>query len=260
MTHSQPTAERRVAAYYDRLAPVYGEGQYFGARRVALLAVVADEIAAARAVLDLGCGNGAFLAEFAAPGAAKRVVGLDLSAAMLGAAQRRAPGVTGLVRADAAALPFRAGAADLVFMSHVLQQLPDLDACLADVARAVRSGGVLIATVGTAGWRDMIHRIIGPDHVEALAWVVDAMRLPARRDDQSEMAAACQRAGLQPTWRQADFSVSWPALQEWVRLRWLRLVDEAVRVPAERWLASIQPRVADRIVCVTETVLVARKR
>lgn len=262
MTDWQPpgAGARRVAAYYDRLAPVYGDGQYFAARRAALLGAVGEEIAAARAVLDLGCGNGAFLAELASAGAASRVVGLDLSAAMLAAAQRRVPGVTGLVRADAEALPFRAGAFDLVFVSHVLQLLPDVDACLGEVACVLRPGGVLIATIGAVGWRDLIHRVIGPDAVEALGALFDAMRLPVRRDDQSELTTACERAGLLPTWRHAGFSVSWPALIEWVRVRWLNLVDEAVRLRAERWLASMQPFVADRTMDVAETLLVAGRR
>ena len=49
---------RAVAAYYDRLAPVYGAGAYFQARRRAVLAAIRSDIAAARRLLDLGCGNG----------------------------------------------------------------------------------------------------------------------------------------------------------------------------------------------------------
>jgi ubiquinone/menaquinone biosynthesis C-methylase UbiE len=259
-TQRDTRGDRRVAGYYDRLAPVYGDGVYFATRRAAVLGCVAGEIAAARAVLDLGCGNGAFLAEFVAGDAARRVVGADLSADMLAAARQRVPRSTGVVRADAVALPFRAAAFDLAFMSHVLQLIPDLDACVAEVTRVLQPGGVLVSTAGTGAWREMIRGVIGADQLQEVEALFGAARLRARRDDRNELTAACERAGLEPAWRTAAFSVDWPALEEWVRIRWLSIADAAVRERAERWLAALGARLPARVVEVTETLLIARRR
>ena len=94
--------EHAVMAYYDRLAPVYGDGEYFRARRAAVLTALSAEIAGVRAVLDLGCGNGAYLTElFRARNAAARPVGVDLSPHMLQATRQRLGEHLPLVRAVA---------------------------------------------------------------------------------------------------------------------------------------------------------------
>lgn len=253
---SQPA--RSVAAYYDRLAPVYGEGEYFCVRRAAVLATIGAELADARAVLDLGCGNGAYAGELAARASTARVVGADLSSEMLRQAQRRLGAHMPLLRADATALPFRYGSFDLVFMSHVLLLVPDIERCVAEVTRSLAPGGCLVATVGTSHWRDMVGDFLGADawpQLEALF----GSGLRAAADDEMRAVAACARVGLQSELRRAAFSVTWPAVEEWVRIRWLTLVDEAVRAHAERWLAQVRAAAAGLSVEFTETLLVARK-
>jgi ubiquinone/menaquinone biosynthesis C-methylase UbiE len=91
----------------------------------------------ARRILDLACGNGPVAREL--PG--RWVVGVDTSAAELAGA----PGPK--VQADALHLPFANSAFDVVTCSMglmVLQPLPD---ALAEIARVLRRGGVLAATV-----------------------------------------------------------------------------------------------------------------
>ncbi len=249
---------RWVAAYYDRLAPVYGEGAYFRARRAAVLAAIGAELADARAVLDLGCGNGAYAAALAARASATRVVGADLSPAMLYQARRLLGVHMPLLRADATALPFRHGSFDIVFMSHVLLLVPDIERCVAEVARSLAPGGRLVATVGADGWRHMVGDFLGADawpQLEALF----GSGLRAAADDASRAAAACASGGLQIEERRAAFSVRWPAIEEWVRIRWLTIVDETPRAEAERLLAQVRPRAAELNMTFTETLLVARK-
>ena len=254
-----PERERAVAAYYDRLAPIYGEGIYFRARRAAVLAAIAAESHAARAVLDLGCGNGTYLAEFRARARGARLAGADLSPEMLQAARARLGERVGLARGDATALPFAAGAFDLVFMSHVLQLVADVDRCVAEVAHSLSPGGCLVATVGTGGWRRMVGQLLDPNDARELAALFGSGRLPAPANDEGRVAAACDAAGLQPTWRQATFSIDWPALDEWVRIRWLSVVDEPLRLRGERWLEQVRERAAAITLSVMESLLVARK-
>ena len=66
---SQDRRPSQIAAYFSRLSDTYGDGAYYGNRRKAVLEAIAPEFADAREVLDVGCGNGAYLTKFvAAPG------------------------------------------------------------------------------------------------------------------------------------------------------------------------------------------------
>ena len=92
-------------------------------------------------VLDLACGAGRHVEALAACGA--RVVGFDLSLAMLRAAQRRAR--AGLVRGDIRAIAFAASRFDVVvnlFTSFgYFERDEDHRAVLGEVARILRPGG-----------------------------------------------------------------------------------------------------------------------
>jgi len=97
-------------------------------------------------VVDIGCGS-APVGRRLAPGTP--YLGVDRSAGELGRAQ--ADGLTagpaGLVRADLGALPVCSGGAVAVVASMALMAVPRLDAVLAEVARVLRPGGTLVATV-----------------------------------------------------------------------------------------------------------------
>ncbi len=117
-------------------------------------------------VLELGCGTGRVAAPLAEAG--HRVVGLDLSAAMLAAAERRratlsAPARRRLrfVRGDMA--DFRLGRRfGLVFAAYrVFQFLPDPErqrTALATIRRHLRPGGLLVLDLF-----DPRHDLLGPD-------------------------------------------------------------------------------------------------
>jgi SAM-dependent methyltransferase len=116
--------------------------------RVDLPAAVLDRAALGgrETVADVGCGNGAYLAELAARGHAGPVAGLDLSAGMLAAARRRAPRAA-LAVADAAALPVRDGACDLALSAHMLYHVPDPRAAVRELRRITRHGGQVVVVL-----------------------------------------------------------------------------------------------------------------
>jgi SAM-dependent methyltransferase len=97
--------------------------------------------AGASTVVDLACGSGPVAAMLPAA----QVVGVDRSAGELGRA--RTEGGRRLVRAEARALPLAGGWADAVVASMALMLLAPLEAVLAEVARVLRPGGTLVATV-----------------------------------------------------------------------------------------------------------------
>jgi trans-aconitate methyltransferase len=93
-------------------------------------------------ILDIGCGDGRLTAEIAASGA--EVVGVDASPAMIEAARARGLDARTV---DARALPF-AREFDAVFSNAALHWIPDPDAVLAGVARALKPGGRLVVELG----------------------------------------------------------------------------------------------------------------
>jgi SAM-dependent methyltransferase len=87
-----------------------------------------------RRVLDIGCGEGALRATLQAR-LRPRLVGLDASATMLRA---HPPPV---VRADATALPFVAGAFDATVAVNVLDHLPEPTVAIDQAHRVLVPGG-----------------------------------------------------------------------------------------------------------------------
>ncbi|QEH35704.1 Demethylmenaquinone methyltransferase [Aquisphaera giovannonii] len=101
-----------------------------------------------RRILDVGCGLGddaAAMARIVAPGGA--VVGVDASRGMVEAARRRHEDVAGLSFevADAGSLPFDDASFDACRIDRVLQHVPDPAPAIAEMARVLRPGGVLVA-------------------------------------------------------------------------------------------------------------------
>lgn len=101
-------------------------------------------LAEVRRVLDLGCGVGALLPHLqeAAPGAL--IVGLDRTEAMVALAPREFARVVG----DAARVPMKDSALDVVVMAFMLFHLPEPAEGLAEVRRVLRPGGA----VGVLTW------------------------------------------------------------------------------------------------------------
>ncbi|MFE3431139.1 class I SAM-dependent methyltransferase [Streptomyces sp. NPDC059171] len=97
----------------------------------------------ARAVLDIACGTGIVTRRLCRPG--RTVLGVDRAPGMLSLAAERLPG--GVVTGDATRLPFATGSLDAVVLVWLLHLLPDAAPVLAEAARVLRPGGVLITTV-----------------------------------------------------------------------------------------------------------------
>jgi ubiquinone/menaquinone biosynthesis C-methylase UbiE len=153
---------RVVVWLYDLTAPRYDrikkfdlqvEADTLGLPVTAALAAVQTPL-----VLDVAAGTGrvarALLRQPAFDG---RVVNLDLSARMLIEGHRAGaawPDRLDWVRAPADSLPFAAGAFDAVTCLEGLEFVPDARAVLAECARVLRPGGLLLVTnrVGHDTW------------------------------------------------------------------------------------------------------------
>jgi demethylmenaquinone methyltransferase/2-methoxy-6-polyprenyl-1,4-benzoquinol methylase len=130
-----------VRSMFDRISPVYdvmnrtmtmGLDQRW--RRAAVAAVVRP----GDRVLDICCGTGDVAV--AALRAGGRVTGLDFSERMLERARRKSADVE-WVQGDALALPFEDGSFDAATAGFGVRNLDDLERGLAELRRALRTGG-----------------------------------------------------------------------------------------------------------------------
>ncbi|MEV6206403.1 methyltransferase domain-containing protein [Kitasatospora sp. NPDC051914] len=129
---------------YDGEAATY-DATRGGEERAAAAAEAVERLlpAGAATVLDVACGTGIVTARLRRPGRA--VLGVDRSRGMAAVAAGRMPG--GVVLGDAARLPVGTGRVDAVVLVWLLHLLDDAEPVIADAARALRPGGVLITTV-----------------------------------------------------------------------------------------------------------------
>jgi len=146
--------QRRVQRYgWDLAAHAYERlwQAQLGPAQAAMLARVA--LRAGERVVDVACGTG--LVSFAAAelvGATGRVIGVDISAAMVDAAQRRADalgvGHAAFARMDAEALDLAHADFDVALCGLGLMYVPDPAQAVRELCRVVRPGG----RVGLAVW------------------------------------------------------------------------------------------------------------
>jgi ubiquinone/menaquinone biosynthesis C-methylase UbiE len=252
-----------LSAYFGKLAATYGEGEYYAGRRGAVIAAIEDEVSRAHDLLDLGCGNGIYLQEFAVRSASGRLVGLDLTPEMLREARRRVPSRCALVCADASNLPCADSIFDVIFASHVLQFVPNLDDTVARVARCLKEQGVLIATYqgGESSVRSKLSEIVGPEVWRDFAGLVlrtSTQAIP-RESQPARFEVAFAKAKLKIEKRSAPMTVAWPAIQEWIEIRWMPVVPESERDRASRMLAEIAKLAARATFAIEEPMLLGRR-
>jgi SAM-dependent methyltransferase len=111
---------------------------------------VTAEIPPGATVLDLGCGAGLdSLVAAAKAGPGGKVIGVDFSASMLGRARQGASeaGLLNIefVEADAEHLPLPDASVDVALVNGIFNLNPTRDAIFHELARVVRSNGVVFA-------------------------------------------------------------------------------------------------------------------
>jgi len=133
--------ELQVREAYARWASSYpadAPSGYMAVEQQALLQLLPDVTGAM--VIDLACGTGRY-AKLARGRGAAAAIGLDLSQEMLRPARAVA---TAVARGDLTALPFRDGAAGAVICGLAVGHLPELAGAIAEIARVLKGGGVVI--------------------------------------------------------------------------------------------------------------------
>lgn len=131
------------AASREHLATFEEDHFWFEGRERLLLAVLGRQPAQPRRAIDLGCGNGRFLAALAERGIA--ATGVDAYEDSLRRAAARAPAAT-LLAADVTAVPLPAAGFDLVAALDVLEHLEPAR-LLGEARRLLAPGGRLLLSV-----------------------------------------------------------------------------------------------------------------
>ena len=146
----------RAVDYYDRtrgLSEVASRG---------MTAVLVGELQGRGRCLEVGVGTG--LVSLPLTAAGLPMVGLDISAPMLGKLVEKAGGRPPfpLAQGDATMLPFADDAFGSALVRHLLHLIPAWERAIAELVRVVRSGGtVLIATGDIPGaWREVTERFV----------------------------------------------------------------------------------------------------
>jgi ubiquinone/menaquinone biosynthesis C-methylase UbiE len=202
---------RKKAKHYDitsRLYPAPGYPQ----RGQRLRAVQALDLRAGDTVVDMACGTGLnFSLLEQAIGPAGRIVGVDLTDAMLAQAQDRIEtngwSNVSLVQADAAGFDFPAEV-DAILSTYALSQVPECAAVIAHGAAALSAGGrwvVLDLKVPdrTPGWLTQL----GTATVRPFAWIDEwVMRRPWEA-----IRTAMREELADPSWTELFFGTAFLA-------------------------------------------------
>ena len=102
-------------------------------------------------VVEIGCGDGALLAELSARGFGEELAGFELSEPAIEIARaRRIPGVERLDAYDGAHVPAEDGTWDLGVLSHVLEHVPEPEDLLREASRVCRA--VVVEVPLEANW------------------------------------------------------------------------------------------------------------
>lgn len=197
----------RVRGLFDAKAgewsKKYASGGRLAPRLERFIAALDNTVTAGSTVLDFGCGTGDLAVWLAHNG--YPVTACDFSGEMMRQLPRNDPGLTALVLdVDWRSLPLAAGSYDAVVASSVLEYVADVDAVLGELARVLRPGGVLLATVPDprhpVRQREAllapVARRIGMAPSDRVRRYLEYLRISRQRHRRDWWVNAARRAGL----------------------------------------------------------------
>lgn len=146
--HPVSWTDDKVSRFWDYLA-AHDSGGFFSETVAVDIARRLVRAAQPRTAVDIGCGTGPLVAEFARCGI--RATGVDSSPDVLAAARERAPSAT-FHLGSVTAIPLPDASEDAATLIEVVEHLDDatLDSAIREAHRVVRPGGTLLITTPNA--------------------------------------------------------------------------------------------------------------
>jgi ubiquinone/menaquinone biosynthesis C-methylase UbiE len=187
------TADQEIRAAYGDAAAAWAQGPAAVYRAMATELVGRSPVRVDGArVLDLGAGTGAASQAAGAAGAA-RIIAADLALGML----RRGAGWGAAVTADAACLPFSAGAFDLAVAQCCLGHLPDPAAAMAQLRRVSTA---VVASEFDPRWshpaKSIVDGVAARYGFLAPGWYSRVKQSPLTADPRRWLAEHARRSGF----------------------------------------------------------------
>ncbi len=220
---------------FDRAADRYDETRRLTPEASrATVDLLEGELRTRQPCLEIGVGTG--LIALPLHDAGVRMVGLDLSAAMLRKLTEKSGGHPAfpVLRGDATRLPFRDAVFGAAIARHVLHLIPRWQDAVAELVRVVRPGGVIVLNIGTGGglWEEL------QDRLETAAGPA-THRVGLTAADQASLDETLERLGarfreLPPVWEQSDSTPS-----RYFEQAEGRVFSWTWKVPADRLTAAI---------------------
>ena len=195
MSNDLELYERCAAEWWEADSPAFRSLHAIHEFRAPLLfGWLGDEASRGR-VLDVGCGGGYFVEDFARRGA--RVLGVDLSGESLGASRRHAESLgsppSDYARGDALALPVRDACADGILVCDLLEHTIYWKRAVREAARVVKPGGWVFATTLN---RTFLARVVAIWIGEGLGFVPRGTHDASMFIRPRELIAAAAESGL----------------------------------------------------------------
>ena len=167
-------------------------------------------------VLDVGTGTALIPIELGRRGAGVRVTAIDLADEMLAIGRRNVAtaglaDVIQLERVDAKRLPYRDGAFDVVMSNSIVHHIPEPRGTLAEMARVLRSGGVLFVRdlmrpASSAVVELIVRTYAGQGHERQQQLFRQSLHAALTVDEVATMLA---EAGLSREWVRASSDRHW---------------------------------------------------
>jgi len=218
----------RAVEYYDRTRALPDD---VVARQASLLM---SEMRGASRVLEIGVGTGRIALTLDLP-----IIGLDLSRPMMDVLLTKSTAVP-LIEGDATALPFPDDSFDAAYAAHVLHLIPTWRDALAEMARVVRPGGVVLA-VRSSGRTSVETEIfehasvrrdaVGAGTIDDVDEGAAALGLGVRTLDEIAWSRPVDVGGLIEAIAQRSWSTMWSVDQDTLD----RAVEGARAVAIERY-------------------------